>query len=369
MVGETNRGNTTDWYPELLAPTPAEGGEPCRICEHSIPRRAHPVQKKRQVCSPACNQKLKRRLKYRLPKDKEIQGAKKQKIRSSEFPNPRTSEPRYMGTLPGSFPYEFDRYPIAGDIIERHGHQTFYLDFLDTMIPSVIRECFAPWLRDLQISDQATLFTWHPQSNAIGVTFKDSSSGIPKRLSFPKLLIDGMFIHHPHHAAISGTGTALDGIYRGREFISDLDEDGVEYRWEAEVFSPVMPEALWTPSRAALSMARRRATDARNSYLARTRAMDQGATNVAHNVDPNQIFERDQWTCKICGQSVDPTFRWPDPKSASLDHRVPVTRGGQHVAKNLETSHLICNIRKNNKPSEDSMGIDFMDTQKTSRSY
>jgi hypothetical protein len=141
---------------------------------------------------------------------------------------------------------EFDRYPVAGDIIERHGQSTIYLTFSDRQIPQLVRDCFAPRIAAIDVMAEDTLFTWHPQSNAIGVTFIYSSKGgIPRRLVLPILLVEGRLIDHPHNEPISGTGTALDGIYRGREFISDVDDMGQEYRWEAEVFCPVQPASLW----------------------------------------------------------------------------------------------------------------------------
>jgi 5-methylcytosine-specific restriction endonuclease McrA len=36
-----------------------------------------------------------------------------------------------------------------------------------------------------------------------------------------------------------------------------------------------------------------------------------------------EIFERDAWTCQICGGPVDPAIRAPDPGTASIDHVIP----------------------------------------------
>jgi len=32
--------------------------------------------------------------------------------------------------------------------------------------------------------------------------------------------------------------------------------------------------------------------------------------------------------------------------AASLDHRIPISRGGEHSRANAQTSHLGCNVRK-----------------------
>lgn len=54
------------------------------------------------------------------------------------------------------------------------------------------------------------------------------------------------------------------------------------------------------------------------------------------------------WTgaCGICGSAIDPDLRAPDPMSRSIDHIVPISRGGAHAQANLQWAHLVCNIRK-----------------------
>ena len=62
-----------------------------------------------------------------------------------------------------------------------------------------------------------------------------------------------------------------------------------------------------------------------------------------------EIYERDGWVCGICGTAIDRTISWPDRMSASIDHIIPVSRGGSHVKENVQASHLRCNISKSNK--------------------
>lgn len=64
------------------------------------------------------------------------------------------------------------------------------------------------------------------------------------------------------------------------------------------------------------------------------------------------IFERDGWTCGICSDPVDRALSWPDRLSASLDHIIPISRGGAHVTANVQCSHLVCNIRKKDHTEE-----------------
>lgn len=70
----------------------------------------------------------------------------------------------------------------------------------------------------------------------------------------------------------------------------------------------------------------------------------------AERFDPREIYERDHWTCGICNGSVDPTLEHPHPLSASLDHVIPVSLGGDHTRANTRCTHLTCNVRRGNRP-------------------
>lgn len=51
--------------------------------------------------------------------------------------------------------------------------------------------------------------------------------------------------------------------------------------------------------------------------------------------------------CELCGEPVDKTLRFPHPMSPSLDHRLPLSRGGAPLARaNAGLAHLGCNSRK-----------------------
>ena len=63
-------------------------------------------------------------------------------------------------------------------------------------------------------------------------------------------------------------------------------------------------------------------------------------------IDKNKIYERDGWICGICSDVVDRSLQFPHPLSASLDHIVPMSLGGPHIATNTQCSHLECNLRK-----------------------
>jgi 5-methylcytosine-specific restriction endonuclease McrA len=80
----------------------------------------------------------------------------------------------------------------------------------------------------------------------------------------------------------------------------------------------------------------------------RRRALIKGAT-VGERIIPADVYDRDGWLCGICGDPVDRSLSYPDPMSKSLDHIVPVSRGGAHALTNVQCSHLRCNISKSDR--------------------
>ncbi len=57
------------------------------------------------------------------------------------------------------------------------------------------------------------------------------------------------------------------------------------------------------------------------------------------------------WTgvCGICDEVIDPRLSHPHPMSRSVDHIIPIAKGGPHKQENLQWAHLRCNIRKGAK--------------------
>lgn len=87
----------------------------------------------------------------------------------------------------------------------------------------------------------------------------------------------------------------------------------------------------------------------RGSFRARARLYGVPYTHVSRKA----VFRRDGWRCQLCGRKVKRTNTRNKatgrlhPRTASLDHIVPLRRGGPHEEANCQCACLTCNVRKN----------------------
>lgn len=66
-----------------------------------------------------------------------------------------------------------------------------------------------------------------------------------------------------------------------------------------------------------------------------------------------EVFEADDFICYLCEDVLDPELFSPHPKSLTIDHVVPVSRGGADSRDNVRTACLDCNRRKNDMLPEE----------------
>lgn len=90
----------------------------------------------------------------------------------------------------------------------------------------------------------------------------------------------------------------------------------------------------------------REATNARNLNSVR-RARKRNAS--VGPVDLDALWLTQGGDCTLCAAPIDHELKYPDPLSKSVDHIVPLSRGGTHEQSNLAWAHLVCNMRKGAK--------------------
>jgi len=70
-----------------------------------------------------------------------------------------------------------------------------------------------------------------------------------------------------------------------------------------------------------------------------------------------RVYERCEWLCSICDGAVDRNEPNGTLWGASLDHIIPVSRGGTHDEDNLALAHLWCNSVKRDLPLDEARAL------------
>lgn len=61
------------------------------------------------------------------------------------------------------------------------------------------------------------------------------------------------------------------------------------------------------------------------------------------------LIERDGGFCRLCGLPIDIRKHGNRPDAVSIDHILPVSRGGTNTLDNLQLAHLACNHARGNE--------------------
>jgi endogenous inhibitor of DNA gyrase (YacG/DUF329 family) len=88
----------------------------------------------------------------------------------------------------------------------------------------------------------------------------------------------------------------------------------------------------------------------RNSLTRRALRVTNGKVET---INPKEIFERDGWRCQLCGKKLSKKlYKTKGTKrhanAPSLDHIIPLSRGGQHTKVNVQCACYLCNCKKGN---------------------
>lgn len=77
-----------------------------------------------------------------------------------------------------------------------------------------------------------------------------------------------------------------------------------------------------------------------------------GSHQIQFRSNKKRILQT-QSVCGICGKPVDKSIKYPHPLSPSIDHIIPIAKGGHPSAlENLQLAHWVCNRQKSDKLHE-----------------
>lgn len=89
---------------------------------------------------------------------------------------------------------------------------------------------------------------------------------------------------------------------------------------------------------------------------ARRRLREKGVSGPVESFTKSEIGERDGWRCGICRKRIDPSVpawkpgSWEqNPLTATIDHILPLAKGGTHTRDNVQIAHLECNVAKGDR--------------------
>lgn len=82
----------------------------------------------------------------------------------------------------------------------------------------------------------------------------------------------------------------------------------------------------------------------KNYYSPKRRAIMARGEKINHT----EVFDAHNWVCHICGELIDRFAGRDDWMRVTLDHIIPLSRGGGHVRSNVAPAHWKCNMDKGN---------------------
>lgn len=84
----------------------------------------------------------------------------------------------------------------------------------------------------------------------------------------------------------------------------------------------------------------------RRKYCGKACKPNRNAGSVNRRDWVERLAARDGWRCWLCDHTIDPALYWPLSMAGSVDHVVPISRGGTDEGKNLRLAHVQCNTAR-----------------------
>jgi 5-methylcytosine-specific restriction endonuclease McrA len=96
-------------------------------------------------------------------------------------------------------------------------------------------------------------------------------------------------------------------------------------------------------------------TEARKAAQHRRRARERNA--FVANVRPADVFKADSYRCHICKKKTNPNRVVPHPRAPTIDHLIPLAKGGTHEPMNCRTACFRCNSLKRDQGGGEQFAI------------
>lgn len=87
--------------------------------------------------------------------------------------------------------------------------------------------------------------------------------------------------------------------------------------------------------------------DIRRDAEHRRRARERAA--FVAPVRRSEIYKRDGYMCRLCGDPMMMGQAVPHPKAPTIDHVIPLAKGGTHEPANVQAAHFLCNSIKGDR--------------------
>lgn len=63
-------------------------------------------------------------------------------------------------------------------------------------------------------------------------------------------------------------------------------------------------------------------------------------------IERSEVLRRDKYRCALCGKHISRRARYPNREAGTVDHIIPLSRGGLHIWANVQAAHAGCNREK-----------------------
>ena len=148
-----------------------------------------------------------------------------------------------------------------------------------------------------------------------------------------------------------------DYVCRPCEFTRSCKQCGIRYsklygNYKMLYCSPYCKDVEQAAARKAREKVHRRKYGSNNTQRAKQYGVEWERVIV------NKVFERDNWTCQICGRKTPKSLRGTHKHNApEIDHRIPMSKGGPHTYSNTQCACRKCNMNKGNKNERGQMPL------------